>query len=70
MNEKNDLLNQLSQQLGVTDSTLKTDNPEAILNSLDGDKAAQVRDILGNPEKMKKILESPQAKKLSELLGN
>lgn len=73
-NNVNKLLNDLSKQLGVSEeqikSSAKSGNVKDILKNTDSSQVQQIESILNDPEKTKKILNSPQAQALIKLLGN
>lgn len=75
MNEKdmNKMLNNLSQKLGVSEEELKNANSngkiEELLKNNKNINSEKVQSILSDPEKAKKILNSPQAQALIKLFN-
>ena len=73
-NNVNKLLSDLSKQLGVSEeqikSSAKSGKVQDILQNTDSRQAQKIESILNDPEKTKKILNSPQAQALMKLLGN
>ncbi|MCD8026515.1 MAG: hypothetical protein LUF33_06225 [Clostridiales bacterium] len=71
-NMKN-LLGELSRRLGVDESQLesaaKQGNLNDVLKNTDEKQAQALESVLGDPEKTKRILSSPQAQALLKLLG-
>lgn len=69
----NKLISELSKKLGVSENNIKNavqnGNVDNILKSSNTSQAKQVESILSDPEKTKKLLNSPQAKALMKLLG-
>ena len=67
----NELLGQLSQKLNMGPESVKqaadSGDYENLLKNTDCD-ASQVREILGDPEKTKQLLNSPQAQALLKML--
>ena len=67
----NELLGQLSQKLNMSPESVKqaadSGDYENLLKNTDCD-ASQVREILGDPEKTKQLLNSPQAQALLKML--
>ena len=67
----NELLGQLSQKLNMSPESVKqaadSGDYENLLRNTDCD-ASQVREILGDPEKTKQLLNSPQAQALLKML--
>ena len=67
----NELLGQLSQKLNMSPESVKqaadSGEYENLLKNTDCD-ASQVREILGDPEKTKQLLNSPQAQALLKML--
>lgn len=76
MNEKNvnKLISNLSKQLGVSQSEIKSaakkGNINDMLKNADSSQTDKINSILNDPEKTKEILNSPQAKALIKLLGD
>ena len=67
----NELLGQLSQKLNMSPESVKraadSGDYENLLKNT-GCDASQVREILGDPEKTKQLLNSPQAQALLKML--
>ena len=67
----NELLGQLSRKLNMSPESVKqaadSGDYENLLKNTDCD-ASQVREILGDPEKTKQLLNSPQAQALLKML--
>lgn len=70
--DMNKLMEQLSKRLNTTPEQLRKNadsgSVDALLQNADGDSAARVREILGDPEKTKALLNSPQAQALMKKL--
>ena len=71
---KDGLLGQLSERLGLSERQLKSaaqsGDVDAMLKNAEGADAGRVREILGDPEKTKRLLNSPQAQALIKILNN
>lgn len=69
----NDLINQLSSKLGMSPDKVKSaaqsGEVDTLLKGTDKENADKVKEILGDPEKTKKILSSPQAQALIKILN-
>ncbi len=72
-NNVNKLMSELSNRLGISkgdiESAAKSGNIEGMLKNADSKQAKQLEDVLSDPEKAKKLLNSPQAQALMKLLG-
>lgn len=72
-NNKNKILGELSGKLGLSqqqlESAAKSGDIKNILQNADKAQAKQIENILNDPEKAKKLLESPQAQALLKLFG-
>lgn len=75
MKEKNldKLISSLSKQLGVSENQIKnaaqTGDVNDMLKNADSNQTDKITSVLNDPEKTKKILNSPQAQALIKLLG-
>lgn len=73
-NNTNKLLNDLSKRLGITEGqiqeAMKSGNVQDVLKNTDNSKAQQAQAILNDPDKMKEIMNSPQAQALLKLFNN
>lgn len=75
MKEKNidKLISNLSKQLGVSENQIKnaakTGDVNDMLKNADSNQTDKIKSVLSDPEKTKKILNSPQAQALIKLLG-
>lgn len=72
-NNINNMLGNLSHQLGVSQSRLedaaKSGDIKEILKNTDSKSAKRIESVLNDPEKAKQILNSPQAQALLKLLS-
>jgi hypothetical protein len=68
------LLKYASKKLGVTPEelkkTLEGDAARKMVSKLSSDDAAKFQEVVGNKDKMEKMLQSPQAKQLIEKFLN
>lgn len=73
-NNLNKVLSSLSRQLGIPEEQIKNSaqngNIEEILKNADSNKSKKISELLNDPEKTKKLLNSPQAQALMKLLNN
>lgn len=73
-NNMNDVLGSASETIGTTPDDLKqkiqNGQVEELMKKLPNDKAKMLDDLLKDPEKAKKMLESPQAKMLMKMFFN
>lgn len=73
-NNLNKVLSSLSRQLGIPEEQIKNSaqngNIEEILKNADRKKSKKISELLNDPEKTKKLLNSPQAQALMKLLNN
>ena len=69
----NKLIRELSESLGAPESQLKSAAEQGhfdeILKNSRNPQAQQAREILGDPEKTRELLSSPEAQKLMKLLN-
>ncbi len=69
----NNILNELSGKLGMSqqqvENAAKSGNIKNLLKNADENQTKQIESILSDPEKTKKLLESPQAQALLKLFG-
>ncbi len=69
----NKMLGELSGKLGMSQQQLenaaKSGDIKNMLKNTDDARAKQIENILSDPEKTKKLLESPQAQALLKLFG-
>lgn len=72
-NNMNDLMSQLSSKLGMSPDNIKNaaqnGKVDTLLKGADKASADKVKEILGDPEKTKQILSSPQAQALIKMLN-
>lgn len=72
-NNLNKVLSSLSRQLGIPEEQIKNSaqngNIEEILKNADSNKSKKISELLNDPEKTKKLLNSPQAQALMKLLN-
>lgn len=72
-NNLNKVLSSLSRQLGIPEEQIKNSaqngNIEEILKNADSNKSKKISELLNDPEKTKKLLNSPQAQSLMKLLN-
>ena len=70
-NQLENLLKITAARLGTTPEALKAAAEQGQLNSLLGNNpgAQRLQQVLSDPEEAKKLLSSPQAKRLFDLLG-
>ena len=70
----NKLLNELTKRLGISENqmqnAMKSGNIDDVLKNTDNSKAQQIQSILNDPEKMREIMNSPQAQALLKLFNN
>lgn len=70
----NKMLNQLSKKLNIDKSKLenaaKSGQIDDVLKNADSSQTKQIQEVLSDPEKTKKILQSPQAQKLIKMFEN
>ncbi len=68
----NPAIKKLSEILGCSEeeikSAVRSGKPEGILKSMDRNRAQQVDKIMSDPDKCKRIMESPQAQQLIKKL--
>ena len=73
-NNANKLLNELTKRLGISENQMqdavKSGNVQDVLKNTDSSKAQQAQAILNDPDKMKEIMNSPQAQALLKLFNN
>lgn len=67
------MLNELSHRLGVSENQLKNaaqnGNVQDVLKKTDKKQAKKVEEILNDPDKTRELLSSPQAQALLKLFG-
>lgn len=75
-NNANKMISELSKKLGMSEQQLSNAAKKGEINSIiqnlqktDKNQARQLESILSNPEKAKKLLESPQAQALLKMFG-
>lgn len=72
-NNKNKILGELSEKLGLSqqqiESAANSGDIKNMLQNADKAQVKQIENILSDPEKAKKLLESPQAQALLKLFG-
>ncbi len=69
----NKLLGEVSKKYGISkeqlESAAQSGNIENLLKNINPDQSKQIESVLSDPEKAKKLLQSPQAQALMKLLG-
>lgn len=69
----NKLLGEVSKKYGISkeqlESAAQSGNIENLLKNTNPNKSKQIESVLSDPEKAKKLLQSPQAQALMKLLG-
>lgn len=69
----NKLLGEVSKKYGISkeqlESAAQSDNIENLLKNTNPNQSKQIESVLSDPEKTKKLLQSPQAQALMKLLG-
>lgn len=72
--DKNRLLTELSQRLGLSQSDMfrsaRNGDLDGLLKNADKAQSKQIEEILKDPEKTRQLLSSPQAQALIKLFGN
>lgn len=72
-NNMNEILGELSGKLNISPDQVKNaakgGDIKNLLKNADSAQAKQIESILSDPEKTKKLLESPQAQALLKLFG-
>lgn len=68
MKPNNQDTEKILQQARAQKTKFQGKTPEQMLNALNPEDAKKVRNVMNSPELTKKILNSPQAKKLMEQL--
>ncbi len=69
----NKLLGEVSKKYGISkeqlESAAQSGNIENLLKNTNPNQSTQIESVLSDPEKAKKLLQSPQAQALMKLLG-
>lgn len=69
----NKLLGEVSKKYGISkeqlESAAQSGNIENLLKNTNPNQSKQIENVLSDPEKTKKLLQSPQAQALMKLLG-
>ena len=69
----NKLLGEVSKKYGISkeqlESAAQSGNIEYLLKNTNPNQSKQIESVLSDPEKAKKLLQSPQAQALMKLLG-
>lgn len=69
----NKLLGEVSKKYGISkeqlESAAQSGNIENLLKNTNPSQSKQIESVLSDPEKTKKLLQSPQAQALMKLLG-
>ena len=69
----NKLLGEVSKKYGISkeqlESAAQSGNIENLLKNTNPNQSQQIESVLSDPEKAKKLLQSPQAQALMKLLG-
>lgn len=69
----NKLLGEVSKKNGISkeqlESAAQSGNIENLLKNTNPNQSKQIESVLSDPEKAKKLLQSPQAQALMKLLG-
>jgi hypothetical protein len=69
----NKLLGEVSKKYGISkeqlESAAQSGNIENLLENTNPNQSKQIESVLSDPEKAKKLLQSPQAQALMKLLG-
>ena len=69
----NKLLGEVSKKYGISkeqlESAAQSGNIENLLKNTNPNQSKQIESVLSDPEKAKKLLQSPQVKALMKLLG-
>lgn len=69
----NKLLGEVSKKYGISkeqlESAAQSGNIENFLKNTNPNQSKQIESVLSDPEKTKKLLQSPQAQALMKLLG-
>lgn len=69
----NKLLGEVSKKYGISkeqlESAAQSGNIENLLKNTNQNQSKQIESVLSDPEKTKKLLQSPQAQALMKLLG-
>ena len=69
----NKLLGEVSKKYGISkeqlESAAQSGNIENLLKNTNPNQSKQIESVLSDPEKGKKLLQSPQAQALMKLLG-
>lgn len=69
----NKLLGEVSEKYGISkeqlESAAQSGNIENLLKNTNPNQSKQIENVLSDPEKAKKLLQSPQAQALMKLLG-
>lgn len=69
----NKLLGEVSKKYGISkeqlESAAQSSNIENLLKNTNPNQSKQIESVLSDPEKTKKLLQSPQAQALMKLLG-
>ena len=69
----NKLLGEVSKKYGISkeqlESAAQSGNIENLLKNTNPNQSEQIESVLSDPEKAKKLLQSPQAQALMKLLG-
>ena len=69
----NKLLGEVSKKYGISkeqlESAAQSGNIENLLKNPNPNQSKQIESVLSDPEKAKKLLQSPQAQALMKLLG-
>ena len=69
----NKLLGEVSKKYGISkeqlESAAQSCNIENLLKNTNPNQSKQIESVLSDPEKAKKLLQSPQAQALMKLLG-
>ena len=69
----NKLLGEVSKKYGISkeqlESAAQSGNIENLLKNTNPKQSKQIESVLSDPEKAKKLLQSPQAQALMKLLG-
>ena len=69
----NKLIGEVSKKYGISkeqlESSAQSGNIENLLKNKNPNQSKQIESVLSDPEKAKKLLQSPQAQALMKLLG-
>lgn len=72
--DKNKVYECLSERLKLSPEQIKASaekgDTDSLLKNVESEKAKQVQSVLGDPEKIKKLMNSPEAQELMRLLDS